>query len=191
MFPRDSKNKRRSVQGIGVFLSRASRKIRRRQLFPFFPTTTTTDTCEVISTQSITTMAEKTENAPLISSSQAQVAAAAGAGAINAASSKIKKATQDGPLTFRIMGFIGGLAMIVSNGLGIVDRFMSFNFTGSLIAIYGCLFGIMSKESAAWNSVDWVVDKQSSHPHSFCVCVILSQSPCWKCPVSIVARAET
>jgi hypothetical protein len=89
-------------------------------------------------------MAEKPEAAPLISSSQAQVAAAAGASAINAASSKIKKATQDGPLTFRIMGFIGGLGMIVSNGLGIVDRFMSFNFTGSLTAIYGCLFGIMS-----------------------------------------------
>ncbi|KAG7342299.1 COPI associated protein [Nitzschia inconspicua] len=85
----------------------------------------------------------QTESAPLISSSQAQVAAAAGVSVINEASSKIKKATQDGPLTFRILGFIGGIAMIVSNGLGIVDRFMSFNFTGSLVAIYGCLFGIM------------------------------------------------
>jgi hypothetical protein len=87
----------------------------------------------------------KPESAPLISSSQAQVAAAAGVSAINAAGEKIKKATQDGPLTFRIMGFIGGIAMIVSNGLGIVDRFMSFNFTGSMIALYGCLFGIMSE----------------------------------------------
>jgi hypothetical protein len=90
-------------------------------------------------------MSQQPESEPLITSSQAQVAAAAGASAINAASSKIKQATQDGPLTFRIMGFIGGIAMIVSNGLGIVDRFMSFNFTGSLIAIYGCLFGIMSE----------------------------------------------
>jgi hypothetical protein len=87
----------------------------------------------------------KPESAPLISSSQAQVAAAAGASVINAAGGKIIQATQDGPLSFRIMGFIGGMAMIVSNGLGIVDRFMSFNFTGSLIAIYGCLFGIMSE----------------------------------------------
>jgi hypothetical protein len=85
------------------------------------------------------------EEKPLISTSQAQVAAVAGASAINEAGKKIKNATQDGPLTFRIMGLIGGIAMIVSNGLGIVDRFMSFNFTGSLTAIYGCLFGIMSK----------------------------------------------
>lgn len=95
-------------------------------------------------------MSAKTESAPLISSSQAQVAAAAGAGAINAATAKIKKASQDGPLSFRILGFIGGIAMIVSNGLGIVDRFMSFNFTGSLVAIYGCLFGVMSECFWVW-----------------------------------------
>ena len=131
-------------------------------------------------------MAEKTENAPLISSSQAQVAAAAGAGAINAASSKIKKATQDGPLTFRIMGFIGGLAMIVSNGLGIVDRFMSFNFTGSLIAIYGCLFGIMSKEHTNFGWVFLV-----SRVHRILTLLFpshSSQSPCWKWRVSIAAK---
>jgi hypothetical protein len=87
------------------------------------------------------------EQKPLISSSQAQVAAAAGATILNEGAAKIKKATQNGPLSFRIMGFIGGIAMIVSNGLGIVDRFMSFNFTGSLIAIYGCLFGVMSESA--------------------------------------------
>jgi hypothetical protein len=92
-------------------------------------------------------MSTTSEEKPLISSSDAQVVALAGANMINEAGTKIKKATQDGPLTFRIMGFLGGLAMIVSNGLGIVDRFMSFNFSGSLIAIYGCLFGIMSKHS--------------------------------------------
>lgn len=89
--------------------------------------------------------ATSSEDKPLISSSQAQVAAVGAASAINEGAAKIKKARMDGPMTFRALGFLGGLAMIVSNGLGIVDRFMSFNFTGSLTAIYGCLFGIMSK----------------------------------------------
>lgn len=93
-----------------------------------------------------TTAANKMgEEKPLISAGQAQVAAMAGANMINEGASKIKKARMDGPMTFRALGFLGGLAMIVSNGLGIVDRFMSFNFTGSLIAIYGCLFGLMSE----------------------------------------------
>jgi hypothetical protein len=33
--------------------------------------------------------------------------------------------------------------MIVSNGIAILDRFFSFNFAGSLIAIYGVFFGII------------------------------------------------
>ena len=48
-------------------------------------------------------------------------------------------------LTFRMMGFVGGIAMIISNGLAILDRFMGFNWTGALIALYECIFGIMSK----------------------------------------------
>lgn len=91
--------------------------------------------------------AKQPEESPLLTSSQAQLAAVAGANILNEGAAKIKKATQNGPLSFRIMGFIGGLAMIVSNGLGIVDRFMSFNFTGSLVAIYGCLFGLMSEST--------------------------------------------
>ena len=67
---------------------------------------------------------------------------------INASADKIKNAKKDGPLTFRTLGFIGGLAMILSNGLGIIDRFFSFNFTGSMIAIYGVVFGVLSKYCA-------------------------------------------
>lgn len=102
-------------------------------------------------------MSTPSETKPLISSSQAQVAAVAGASILNEGAAKIKQATQNGPLSFRIMGFIGGVAMIVSNGLGIVDRFMSFNFTGSLIAIYGCFFGFMSK---FWHHKYFVMDKR-------------------------------
>lgn len=85
------------------------------------------------------------ENAPLVTSEQAGMVASGAASLINQSATKIKKAKMDGPLTFRTLGFIGGLAMVVSNGLGIVDRFFSFNFTGSLIAIYGVFFGILSE----------------------------------------------
>jgi COPI associated protein/EF-hand domain pair len=80
---------------------------------------------------------------PLISAQSASAAAATGAGLINAASSQILKAQADGPFTFRMLGFIGGLAMIVSNGIAILDRFFSFNFAGAMIAIYGVFFGII------------------------------------------------
>jgi EF-hand domain pair/COPI associated protein len=41
------------------------------------------------------------------------------------------------------LGFIGGLAMIASNGIAILDRFFSFNFAGSLLAVYGVFFGLI------------------------------------------------
>lgn len=85
------------------------------------------------------------EGTPLVSSQQAGMVASGTAAFINQSADKIKKAKMDGPLTFRTLGFIGGLAMVVSNGLGIVDRFFSFNFTGSLIAVYGVLFGVLSE----------------------------------------------
>jgi hypothetical protein len=42
-----------------------------------------------------------------------------------------------------MLGFLGGLAMIVSNLIAILDRFFSFNFSGALIAVYGTMFGIL------------------------------------------------
>jgi hypothetical protein len=85
-----------------------------------------------------------TEKSTLLLSPEASAAAAtAGAGFLNASAAKIQKARADGPLTFRMLGFIGGLAMIVSNGIAILERFFSFNFTGAIIAIYGVMFGII------------------------------------------------
>jgi hypothetical protein len=87
-----------------------------------------------------------TESAPLlVTSAQATAVATIGAGLINETSDKLKKAKADGPLTFRTLGLLGGLAMILSNGLGIFDRFFSFKFAGSLVAAYGLFFGIISK----------------------------------------------
>lgn len=63
--------------------------------------------------------------------------------AINDAALKVQKARAEGPLSYRILSFLGGLAMIVSNGLAILDRFFSFNVAGALIAIYGVCFGVV------------------------------------------------
>jgi hypothetical protein len=95
-------------------------------------------------------MANDEEGTPLLDANTAASAAMVGASAINQAAEKYKKAKFDGPLTFRMLGFLGGWAMIVSNGLGIVDRFFSFNFTGSLIAFWEVLFGVLSKFNVTW-----------------------------------------
>ena len=86
------------------------------------------------------------EGTPLIDANTASSAAMAGASVFNQAAEKYKKAKFDGgPLTFRMLGFLGGWAMIISNGLGIVDRFFSFNFPGALIAFWEVLFGVLSE----------------------------------------------
>ena len=84
-----------------------------------------------------------TTTTPLINTQTATAAAVTGAGFINAATSQIVKAQADGPFTFRILGLIGGLAMVLSNGIAILDRFFSFNFAGAMIAVYGVFFGII------------------------------------------------
>ena len=84
------------------------------------------------------------ETKPLVDPSTAASVAVAGVSAINESAEKIAKAKFDGPLTFRMLGFVGGWAMIVSNAIGIPDRFFSFNFTGCLTAFYGFWFGILS-----------------------------------------------
>jgi hypothetical protein len=83
------------------------------------------------------------EDKPLLDASMAAQAASAGAGWVNASASKIQRARLDGPLTFRMLGFVGGIAMILSNGIAILERFFSFNFSGCLIAIYGVAFGVI------------------------------------------------
>eukprot|EP00565_Helicotheca_tamesis_P001378 CAMPEP_0185729832 /NCGR_PEP_ID=MMETSP1171-20130828/7470_1 /TAXON_ID=374046 /ORGANISM="Helicotheca tamensis, Strain CCMP826" /LENGTH=249 /DNA_ID=CAMNT_0028398757 /DNA_START=91 /DNA_END=840 /DNA_ORIENTATION=- len=83
------------------------------------------------------------ETTQLLDTTAVASGAAIGAAALNDAATKVKKARMEGPLSYRILAFLGGLAMIFSNGIAILDRFFSFNFTGSLIAIYGVIFGII------------------------------------------------
>jgi hypothetical protein len=83
-----------------------------------------------------------TEKSNLLLNPEATAAvASAGAGFTNDAFDKIKKARAEGPFDFRVLGFIGGLAMIASNSIAVLDRFFSFNFTGAMIAVYGIIFG--------------------------------------------------
>lgn len=83
------------------------------------------------------------ETIPMLDAKLAGSAAVAGANFVNASADKISKARQDGPLTFRMLGFVGGLAMIFSNGIAILDRLFSFNYSGFIIALYGVFFGII------------------------------------------------
>ena len=83
---------------------------------------------------------------PLIDNTQATAVAVASAQIINESASQIKKATSaTGFLTFRTLGLMGGIAMILSNFAGVIDRFMSFQFASGLSAFYGIFFGILSK----------------------------------------------
>lgn len=91
-------------------------------------------------------MVDPNASTPLMSGINAETATAAassGLSFLNAAGSKILKARDEGPLTFRMLGLIGGLAMMVSNGFSVLSRFFSFNFTGALIALYCVCFGAL------------------------------------------------
>jgi hypothetical protein len=83
------------------------------------------------------------EGTPLLKLEAVTSVASAGAVLVNDATAKVSVARAEGPLTFRMLGFLGGLAMIVSNLIAILDRFFSFNFSGALIAVYGSTFGIL------------------------------------------------
>ena len=70
-------------------------------------------------------------------------AAQAGTQFVNASAQKIHKDRTEGPLTYRAMAFMGGVAMIFSNVINIPSRFFSFHFAGALIAFYGTIFGVI------------------------------------------------
>ncbi|KAL7563074.1 hypothetical protein ACA910_022567 [Epithemia clementina (nom. ined.)] len=83
------------------------------------------------------------ETTLLLDTKTAAAAAAAGATFVNESADKFKKARADGPLTFRMLGFLGGLAMVFSNSIAVLDRFFSFNYSGFVIALYGIFFGVV------------------------------------------------
>ena len=84
-----------------------------------------------------------TETTPLFSSSDANRLAQVGTGVLNETALKIRKLHAEGPFTFRILGLVGGLAVIFSNSLMILGRIVTLNFTGAIIALYNIVFGVV------------------------------------------------
>lgn len=66
-----------------------------------------------------------------------------GTDVVNETAGKIRKLNAEGPYSFRVLGLLGGIAMIVTNALAVLPRFLTLNFTGAIIALYCVLFGIM------------------------------------------------
>jgi EF-hand domain pair/COPI associated protein len=100
---------------------------------------------------------EAKETSNLLGSNLAMAAIAQGASMIKSkAEVSIQKDHTEGPTTYRLLALLGGIAMILSNGIAILDRFFSFRFTSALIAFYNCIFGIfiVSIEAPGVLSVD-------------------------------------
>jgi len=117
-----------------------------------------------------------TPTTPLLAESMDSMVASGDATRINPSAEEIDMARMEGQLTFRTLGFIGGLAMIVSNGLGALDRFLSFHFSGSLISTYGVLFGVLSKYQGHTILMNCKRNYFCKEKPS-----ISMQSSCWKC----------
>ena len=84
------------------------------------------------------------EGSSLISSAQRAFGhVKKGADLLQASAQTIQQARQAGSNPFRSMAFGGGVAMIFSNTLSILDRFFSFNLSGALISMYGIIFGML------------------------------------------------
>ena len=73
----------------------------------------------------------------------ANAVAQAGVGMVHETVNKIKTLNQSAPYSFRVLGLVGGVAMIASNSLMIVGRLLTFNLTGAVIAFYCFVFGII------------------------------------------------
>jgi hypothetical protein len=100
---------------------------------------------------------EPKETSQLLASKLAMAAIAQGTSMIkSSAASSIQKDHTQGPTTYRLLALLGGIGMILSNGIAILDRFFSFRFTSALIALYNFIFGIfiVSIEAPGVLSVD-------------------------------------
>lgn len=89
--------------------------------------------------------AEPTEDTPLQSSSSSNGnKVKEGAQFLRAQTAKLFEITQEGPLSFRILAFLGGIGMIVAGLIDIIaDSIMTFNPAGLLVALYAFIFGII------------------------------------------------
>lgn len=76
------------------------------------------------------------ENTPLFAST-----ATTHQGIINETVQKIQRLNESAPYSFRVLGLVGGIAMLVSNSLAIFGRILTLNFTAAIISVYCAIFG--------------------------------------------------
>jgi len=84
--------------------------------------------------------AEPTEDTPLQSSSSSKT----NENKVKEGARKLFNITREGPLSFRILAFLGGIGMIVAGLIDIIaDSIVTFNPAGLLVALYAFIFGIL------------------------------------------------
>lgn len=93
--------------------------------------------------EGLTRESEPTEGTPLSSSGSSGNKVKDGAEFVKAQTAKLFEMTQEGPLSFRILAFLGGIGMIVAGLIDIVADSMTFNPAGLLVALYAFIFGII------------------------------------------------
>lgn len=56
---------------------------------------------------------------------------------------KIQKMNESAPYSFRVLGLVGGLVVVVINALSIIGRALTLNITGAIISFYLIVFGFI------------------------------------------------
>jgi len=79
----------------------------------------------------------------VISSVMNKENASAAAAYVQDKAEMLRRMTTEGNLSIRVMAFLGGVAMVVTNFLSLFGRFITLRFLSFLICIYTFLFGIL------------------------------------------------
>jgi len=62
---------------------------------------------------------------------------------VNEQVGKVRQLAEEGPLSFRVLAFLGGVAMIITSVLDWIGEIFGFNILKFLISVYTFLFGII------------------------------------------------
>mmetsp|Transcript_15606 Transcript_15606/g.23702 ORF Transcript_15606/g.23702 Transcript_15606/m.23702 type:complete len:272 (+) Transcript_15606:92-907(+) len=73
----------------------------------------------------------------------ASTALFAGKSYMKCTAEKVRDLATKGPLSFRVLAFLGGIAMVVSSLLDIVQQFLAFHPVNTLIALYTTVLGLI------------------------------------------------
>lgn len=102
-----------------------------------------TDQTREISDQQQGTEGNDGTTIPASSSNVSMQNVASAATFVNEQVGKVRQLAEEGPLSFRVLAFLGGVAMIVTSVLDWVGEIFAFKLLRCLISIYTFLFGIV------------------------------------------------